>query len=488
MSSEKDNNICLPSYRLLTETQIKKIHEAALEILTTIGVKFANEEAIQLLEKFGCHVEDNIIKIPESLVEDSIKSAPSSINIYNRNGQLAMSLKGRNTYFGLGTDLITTYDIETGETRDSLLKDVINAAIVADYCENIDFIASFALPHDVPTNLMYIECARTQMENSTKPIFFTAAGKEDLAVIIQMAEIVAGGPQKLREYPFLIHYSEPTAPLIHSFGAINKLLLCADKKLPICYIPTVLMGATGPSTLAGGIAQANAEALSGIVLHQLRNKGAPIISGWGTVPLDMRTATYCYGAPELRLTNTAFADIYHHYQIPMWSIVGTDSQSLDQQAAMEHAFSILMAALDGANLIHDIGYLGQGLLGNPAAILMCDEIISYVRRILRGFEINSDTLSLDIIRKVGHGGEFLSEKHTLKHFRKEIWIPKYLNRDNPDAWKKKGGKTYGEILCQKTREILKTHQTEPLTTEILQKIRNISNEAEKLLVNMKFPA
>ena len=399
-----------------------------------------------------------------------------------------MTLENRNSYYGLGTDLVYTYDLETGKTRESVLQDVINATIIADYCENIDFLASYALPHDVPTNTMYIECFKAEVENSTKPIFFTAAGKEDLSYIIKMAETVVGGEEQLKEQPFLIHYSEPLAPLTHSYGAINKLLLCAEKQIPICYIPTVLLGASGPVTLVGGITQANAEALSGIVLHQLKSKGAPIISGWGVVPLDMKATTYCYGSPELRLTNTAFADIYHYYKIPMWSIVGTDAHVLDQQAAMEHAFGTLLAALDGANLIHDIGYLGQGLLGNPAAIVMCDEIISYVKRIMRGFDINEETLGLDIIKKVGPGGNFLAEPHTLKHFRKELWMPKYANRENPDSWKDKGSIIYEEKVIKKAKEILQQHKPLPLSKEIINKLRDLAQEAENKLLNFKFSA
>lgn len=480
---------CVPSYRLLTEDQIKEIHRASLEVLETVGVRVRHEEGVQLLRDAGCRVKDgDVVQIPNWLVEESIRSAPSRITVYNRMGEEAMRLEGRNIYFGLGTDLINTYDLDTGEIRPSLLQDVINAARVADYCEEIDFIASFALPHDVPTNTMYIECVKAMMENSIKPIFFTAAGKEDLEFIIEMASTVAGGKEALRERPFLIHYSEPTAPLTHSHGAVRKLFLCAEKGILVCYPPGDMLGASTPVTLAGGIVQANAEALSGIVLHQLKGKGSPIISGFGAIPLDMKTASFSYGAPDVRLTNSAFADLYHYYRIPMWSTVGSDAHCLDEQAAMEHAFGTLLAALDGANLIHDVGYLGQGLISNPAAIVMCDEIISYVKRILRGFDISREMIGMDVIQKVGPGGNFLTEKHTLKHFRQELWQPKFLNRDNPETWSKKGSKTYGERVTQKAVQILGTHQPELLPEEVSQKIDAIVRKAETALADMGFAA
>ena len=483
------NTRCRPQYRLLSEEQIKKIHLASLEILANIGVQITHEEALTLMEKNECDIDDNnIVRIPNWLVEECMKTVPPQVTIYNRKGQEAMNLGGRNIYFGLGTDLLRTIDLETDKLRLSVLQDVKNAAIVSDYCKEIDFIASFALPSDVPKNLMYVNCVKAMMENSVKPIFFTAAGKEDLEYIIKMAEIVTGSENKLRSKPFLIHYSEPTAPMSHSYGAINKLFLCAEREIPICYTPADLLGGTAPVTLAGGIVQANAEALSGIVLHQLKKKGAPIISGFAVVPLDMRTTVSSYGSPEERLTNSAFADIYHYYNIPMWSTVGSDSHCLDQQAAMEHGITILLAAMDGANLIHDIGYLGQGLVGNPVSIVMCDEIISYVKRFIRGFDLDIEKMAIDVIRDVGPGGNFLTHKHTLEHFREELWRPSFMNRDGPESWIEKGRRSYGDRLKIHTLKVLEKHKVEQLNIEMKQKLDEILAEAEINLSNINFRA
>jgi len=478
-----------PAYRLFNQEQIEEIHRASLEILETIGIRVPHQEAIQLLQQNGCRIKDGeIVIFPNWLVEECIRSAPSRITIYDRQGGEAMRLEGRNNYFGTGTDLLRTIDLDTGHARTSCLQDVINAARIADACADVDFIASFALPSDVPTNAMYVRCVKAMLENSAKPIFFTAAGKQDLEFILQMAAVVAGGEEFLREKPFLIHYSEPTAPLSHSYGAINKLFLCAEKSIPICYTAGDILGGSAPVTLAGGIVQANAENLSGIVLHQLKKKGAPIISGFAVVPMDMRTTTFSYGAPDWRLTNSAFADLYHFYGIPMWSTVGSDAHCLDEQASMEHAIGTLMAALDGANLIHDIGYLGQGLLGSPASIIMSDEIVSYVKRILRGFEMDREHLAVDLIKKIGPGGNYLAEKHTVKHFRTELWQPKHLNRDNPETWQEKGALRYGDRVRQKAIDILATHQPKMLIPEIQARIDEISIQAESDLEGLEFIA
>jgi len=481
------NSQCAPAYRLLTEAQILEIHRASLEVLETAGVRVLHEGAIDMLRAAGCRVKPRqAVQIPNWLVEECLRSAPRRITIYNRAGQEAMRLGGREIHFGLGTDLIKTQDLETGEIRPSRLQDVINAARVADACSEIDFVASFGLPSDVPTNAMYVACARAMMENTGKPLFCTAGGPEDLAVVVEMAAAVAGGEAALRERPFIIHYSEPTAPLSHSHNAVRKLFLCAERGVPICYTPGDILGASTPVTLAGGIVQANAEALSGIVLHQLKAKGAPIISGFVLAPLDMKKGTICYGAPDFRLTNSAFADLYHYYGLPIWSTVGSDAQCLDAQAALEHAMGTLLAALDGANLIHDVGYLGQGLVSNPAAIVMGNEIISYVKRIVRGFELTREKMAVEVIRGVGPGGHFLTQAHTRAHFGEELWSPLLLNRDSHDPWARRGSPTYEQVLTRKARDILATHQPPPLPAEVQEQLAAIAGRTEAALAGLQF--
>ena len=309
---------CVPEYRILNEAQIKRIHCATLELLETVGVKVMDGEARKMLDDAGCHLkEDNIVQIPNWLVEDCIRSAPSRITIYNRLGKEAMRLEGHRIHYGLGTDLINTIDLETGELRQSRLQDVANAAKVADALEDIDFIGSYALPYDSPSNMGYIDSFKAELENSVKPIFYTATGSEDLAVMNSMAAAAVGGADILREKPIHIHYAEPLTPLMHTSGAIRKLFYCADNLVPVNYTPGMMSGATAPVTLAGAITVGNAEALSGLVMHQLRCKGAPIISGFGMSTLDMKTSACVYGCPEYRLAISACSDLYHYYGIPM---------------------------------------------------------------------------------------------------------------------------------------------------------------------------
>ncbi|MBD3308635.1 trimethylamine methyltransferase [candidate division KSB3 bacterium] len=474
---------CIPQYRLLTEAQITELHQESLDLLETTGVKVLDDEALRLLHDAGCRIRGHqIVTIPRQLVEASIQSAPSSIQMFNRNGKAAMSLEGRNVYFGMGTDLLQTWDLKTGDLRQSCLQDVIDAAIIGDYCEEIDFIASNAFPHEAPDHLAFILEFKALLEHSIKPIYFTADGPDDLTVMLDMAAEVAGGAEQLRHKPFLIHYAEPISPLIHTSKAVQKLFLCADKGIPLNYVPALISGASGPVTLAGAIVVANAEALSGLVLQQLRAQGAPMITGFSATPLDMRSATTVYGSPDERLTHSACCDLYHYYGLPVWGEAGcSDAKCLDEQAAMESMASILMAALDGCNLVHDVGYLGQGLIGSAASVVMCSEIISYVKRIMRGFELSPERIGLDIIHAVGPGGNFLTQDQTRNLFREEHWLPRSINREPPEIWQKNGGKRYSERVIERTLEILATHQPARLPDEVASRIDAILERATRKL-------
>ncbi len=479
---------CVPTYHLLTPQQIKSIHTATLDVLETVGIDIHHDEARHMLADAGCLLKENDrVRIPNWLVEDAIRSAPSRITLYDRLGNEAMRLEGRRVHYGLGTDLIRTYDLDTGELRQSRLNDVAAAARIGDALQHIDFIGSYALAADSPTNLKYVDSFKSELENTIKPIFFTAAGLEDITYINAMAAAVVGSEAALREKPIHIHYAEPLSPLTHSFGAVQKLFFCADHGIPVTYAPGMMSGASAPVTLAGAITVGNAEALSGLVMHQLRAKGAPIITGFGMSTMDMRTSACIYGCPEYRLALSACADLYHYYGLPMWGTAGaSDANCLDQQAGMEWAVSIMMDAMNGANLVHDIGYLGQGLIGHPGGLVMCDEIISYVKRFVRGFDIDDAHIGLDIIREVGPGGEFLSTEHTIEMYKTEHWRPHQCTRVNLDTWLIKGHKAGAEMSTEKAREILKTHTPVPLSDTVAATLSEIRNEAETKLKGHHF--
>ncbi len=462
-------------FNLLSQEQIYQIHRATLKILERTGVDVYSEEGLSLLRSAGCTIsEKRRVKIPSEIVEEAIKSAPSKIVIFNRDGEKSMVLGGNNVYFGTGSDCVYTIDCRSKERRKTVRQDIADATLVSDYLPNIDFVMSLGIASDYPVKHSYIHAFQAMVENTKKPIVFTAADKNDCSTIIEIASAVVGSYDKLKQVPFIINFSEADSPLVHSEEAVGKLLLCAGKEIPVVYISGPASGATGPITLAGVLAQANAEALSALVMHQLKKKGAPIISEAQASIMDMRESTYNYGGPETRVVNAASHDIYHYYRIPVFGYAGcSDSNILDEQAAIESSLWCLMSALSGANLVHDVGFLGFGLIASLQMVVMTDEIIAMVKRMMEGIEINKETLALSVIDRVGPGGHFLVEDHTLRHLRGSHWYPKLLNRKNFQNWEREGKKTLGDKLDERVKDILKEHIPEPLSQGIKRKVNRI---------------
>jgi len=461
-------------YSTISPDQFKKLHFAAIEILDRIGVDVLNNEALELLKRAGARVEGENAKIPEWMVKEALAFAPSSIHVRDRNGKRAMTLENGRSYYGTGSDTQFVYDIYTGEHRAAVKQDVANAALVCDALANIDFVMSMGVISDVPTNKSYVHQFEAMALNTEKPIIYTAGNLSDIKEIYEIASIVCGGEDKLRSNQYIILYNEPSSPLLHTTEALEKLLFCAEKRIPVVYVPAVIMGATGPVTPAGALAQANAEILSGLVIHQLKAKGSPFIAGGGAPPMDLRTMVCSYGAPERDLTCTSLVAMARYYDLPVFTAAGcSDAQTFDQQAGLEAGFNLLISGLAGGNLIHDVGYLGIGMTASLEALLLCNEGISMVRRLLRGVEVNETTLALDVIEEVGPAGNFMSEEHTAEHCRDSIWVPELLNRMDYDNWKNSGGMTFQERANKKIREILDNHKVKTLPEETLLRIKAI---------------
>jgi trimethylamine--corrinoid protein Co-methyltransferase len=255
---------------------------------------------------------------------------------------------------------------------------------------------------------------------------------------------------------------------------VVKCLVCGEYEVPFIYIPSPMMGGTGPTTIAGNLTQANAECLSGLVIFQAKYPGAKFIYGGDATAIDMWHAVYLYGAPELNLLNAALADLAHFYQLPFFCISGsTDSKVLDAQAGVEYALSLYIAALNGCNLIHDCGYLESSLVSSFESILMSDEIISMVKYMLRPLEITEETIALKVIDEVGPGGTYLTHRHTLNNFRKSMWFPRFLDRARFSIWEEQGAKDLHQRLKEESQRILAAHRVPKLPEAIVQEIGRI---------------
>jgi trimethylamine--corrinoid protein Co-methyltransferase len=370
-------------------------------------------------------------------------------------------LSGRNVSFGLGSDCPNYLDPLTGQRRPFLVEDLRAFFRLADGLPELSFLMSAGIPSDW-SGSAYRRQFALMIQNSAKPIVFVCDDGEDCRRIVAAAASVAGGPEALRLNPTLVLYSEPTTPLEHSRTALEKLLVMAEAGLPLLHSPAPMMGGTAPATLAGGLALGAAEALSGLVIQQLKRRGAPFVFGSGLHHLDMRTSISVYGAPEFQLARLAVADLARFYRLPGWGYAGhSDSCLFDEQAAADAVFSAQVALESGTNLAHDVGYLEAGLTDSPEMVVFSCEAIRMLRRYGEGFRLDEEALALQVIQQTGPGGNYLAADHTLEHFR-EFWQPELFSRQRLAAWQEQGSKSLGARVREKTVELLKAAPGSPL--------------------------
>ncbi|MBW2148113.1 MAG: trimethylamine methyltransferase family protein [Deltaproteobacteria bacterium] len=474
--------LCQPSFRILSKEAKEEIHLAACEVLRRTGVLIHDAETIEMMAAAGCFVRNgNLVYIPTWLVEESVRLAPRSIHIANRRGEIAMRLEGRKSYWGTGSDTPFILDSRSSSRRKTNLDDIAQVSVLVDALEHLDFHMCMGVAHELPQSMADKHHFLAMVSNTIKPLVFTASSVRNLEDIYRMACLIAGGEEKLKENPFIIHYAEPIAPLIHPRESLQKLLFCVDHRIPVVYTSGTTTMQNGPATLAGSLVLSVARGLSGIVIAQLRRKGAEIILTFHASSMDPRSSIHTYASPEHILCQAAGRDMAELYGIPHWGRAGcSDAKVVDQQAAFEAGVEIMMQAVGGENLIHDVGYIESGLTSSWDSIVICNELIGMAKRVLKGFEISPETLALDIIHQVGPSGHFLMEDHTFSHYREETFLPRLIDRELFDRWKQLGGTTLLDRARQSVFEILESHRPEPLDEKILAHLKELADKKHRI--------
>lgn len=468
-----------PAFTLLTSAHQSAIAAAAFELLERVGVKLTEGEARALLLGAGAQAAGDRVYLPEELVAQAIQSAPQGISIHMRTGELAMRLEGRNYFFGAHSDAPDVLDPFTNQRRPCREEDVRRNAVLIDGLPNLSFTTASGLVADrrpeIADRVSLAQC----LKNSTKPVLAMPVSLQAVADCWELAAVAAGGEQVLRAQPLMIVYSEPVSPLVHPDETVRKLLFCAEHEIPLVYTPYAAMGATAPLSQVGIIAQMCAESLSGLVVHQLKRPGAPFIFGGMPSVMDMKTTIFSYGAPEFQLGNSLMAEMAHYFELPNFGTAGTsDSQVFDGQAVLEVIASCMMAALSGANLVHDIGLLGNATLVMPEMIVATDEIINMIRHLFPELVVDEAGLAVEVISDVGPGGEFVTHDHTLNHFR-DIWYPELLYRGGARAWNSSDQLTFEQRVNAKTRDLIESHRPEPLPEDVADQLDDVIKRAEK---------
>jgi trimethylamine---corrinoid protein Co-methyltransferase len=465
-----------PYYRRLSDSQIQVLHDSTLEVLERTGVRILEEEALALFKKGGADITDgNRVRIPSWRVEWAVKTAPKQIILYDQEGHAVIRLRGRNCYYGNGSDLVNIIDHRNNQRRSATLQDIREIVAVLDALPHIDFVMSGFIPGDIKPEIAERHQMKVMLENTKKPIVYVTTSLPNTQSKVAMAEVVAGGEAELRRKPFCVNYINIAHPFRHNPDSLQKLLFLAGKGLPAIYRPSIVTrGISTPITIPGFLVANNAAQLAGLVVSQLKREGAPFIrcchSG-GT--FDMKTMVGLHSAPEVRGFQE---DLAHWYGLPSFGIGGTSaSNCVDQQAALEASVTLMSSTLSGAHLIHDVGYLESGLSGSLPHLVICHEIIAWLKAYMKGLEINAETLALDVIDEVAPDGNFIDTQHTVSHLREDHY-PELRNQKRFDDWFAEGARSLLERSTMKVEAILAAHKTRELPEEVRKKIQKIVDE------------
>ena len=480
MDRSNFNNVLKGSpLRFLTEEEMEIIHSKSLEMLNEVGSIVQHEGAREMLLKAGCRAgKKDIIYFPPALVEWATRQAPSHFHVYDRDGDLAMDMGGRNCYFGNGSDCPQYLDPETGERRQVTEKDMNDIAKITDALPQLDFLMCGGLMYDYPVT-SYEHQYAAMLRNSTKPAVVTAANRNSIANITKMAVAVRGSLEELMKKPLFIMYNEPISPLTHCYDAVDKLMYCAENMLPTNYSPCMMPGGTGPITNAAAIIQCNCECLVGMVIHQLTNPGAPIVFGGAAYNMDLKCMQPTYCSPEAQVNNIALAQMAREfYKVPSWGFTAcSGGKVFDAQAYGEAISYVFSIGFSGTNLNHDVGFMNYGLTYSPELLVACNEAISQVRRMFDGVVFDNDHLAMDVMKEVGPKGHFLDQIHTLK-YNKEMWQPDLTDRLDEENWLAAGGTTFEQRVKDRTLDIIKNYVPKPIPPKKDAIIQQVLDEAD----------
>ena len=470
-------NVKRPTLSLLEEESIKEIYGAALRILESTGVEIDNGEILELLHQNGVTIDFNkkIAKFPQDLVKKCVKSAPSEIKLYSRDGKHNLLLKNNNIHFDPGSAAINILD--DGIIRKPVSDDLEKFVRLADYLEYIHAQSTALVITDVPDRFVDRYRLYIVLKNSTKPVITGAFTTDGVHEMKKLLEIVLDKGDVAKK-PIAIFDCCPTPPLEWSNITSQNLIDCARYGIPVELVSMPLAGATSPATLAGSIVQHTAETLSGIVIAQLANRGALCIYGGSPAIFDMRRGTPPMGAIETIMIDCAYAQIGKFLGLPTHAYLGlSDSKTVDSQSGFESALGIVLGALTGINVISGPGMLDFESCQSPEKLVIDNEICGMALRMIHGIQVSGESLAEGLIRNTGPGGHFLNSRHTLKWFRKEQFIPSIIiDRMTTSLWQEKGSKTTRQRAKEEVKRILSEHKPEALPPDIE---RELDGMAEK---------
>lgn len=475
-------SITNPKLRLeiLSDEEIQHIHNTTLHIIEKVGVRFPSKKALHLWEEYGATVdhEKMIVYVKPETIETALKSAPSSFPLGARDIKQDCPLDGNHVFLatdGCGVEVI---DIQSGARRVSCLQDVADIARIADGTEEIGFHWVALSAQDKPVETRGLHEIKTVWANSTKHVQTESIYSESEARMgVDMARALAGGKEELRQRPVLSLMQCTASPLGQDGGSLEAALIAAEAGIPTGFMTMAANLTTGPSTLAGNLVVGNAEVISALALIQLAYPGAPVFYAAAQTASDLRSGAYTGGGPEDFLYGAATNCLADFYNIPLsMGAFATGAKEPNWQAGVENSFSSFMACISMSDMLLGAGFLHGSRIWSYAQMMLDCEIFAIIHKMMQGIVVNDETLAFEAIASVGPGGNFLSQKHTLKHMR-DIFLPQFMDRRPYNIWEEKRDDARDWSLL-KARNILENHHPQPLE-------KKLDTELDKMISSLE---
>lgn len=468
---------------LFERQTLEQLHDASIRILATIGVHVPHAKMLDLFAEAGAEVDraSQRVRIPETVVMRCLETAGKSFTIYGRDrSKKAEFGAGRRNYNSSAGQALWINDDVT--RRYPSLDDVRTAARLVDGLPSINIVGAMADPHELPVEWRCVAVAAEQIKHTTKPITFWFHDRASAKFLMELLTIVAGSEEEAARYPLAYPFLEPISPLRFPQRGVDLLFETCRLNLPVPIGPMAQVGVSAVGTLAGTIAQQNAEILAGVCIVQLVRAGTPVCYGGIPHAFDMRTTQVIFGGPEQALMAVGLTELGKSYGLPVYINVGlSDSKLIDAQAGLESGITLACGAMAGADIFGHFGICGADQGASMTMLVLQHEIIRYVERLLRGVEVTGDTLALDVIEQGMQAGSFLGLEHTASHFRRELWFPQLLDRRYWDGWASDGRQDMFRRCCAMKDRILREHVPEPLGDETLKAVDELLSAARRHL-------
>ena len=472
--------------QVLTNVQITRIHDTSLSILESVGVVVPHLEILDRFAEAGATVDHQSqrVLIPSDLVGRSLEQAGKQFTIYGRDMSHTASFgKGKRNYNSIGGEALWV-DEPGQERRYATLEDVVTATRFGDALSSINIVGAMSDPRDVPVGMRCVKVMATMVKNTVKPIHFWYHNRASAKYLNEIMVAVRGSEVEASNHPLCYPFLEPISPLRFPFDGIDLLFETSRLNLPVSIGPMAQMGLSAPATIAGTLAQENAEILAGICTTQLIRPGMPVCYGGICHAFDMRTAQLIFSGPEQAIFGVAMTQMGKHYGLPVYINVGlTDAKRPDAQAGMESGMTLMLGAAAGADIFGHMGISGVDQASSLDILVMQNEVIQFVESVMRQIEFSDEALGLAEIEAVGPGGSFIEQEHTARHFRRELWFPELLDREYYESWRGAGAISMEDRCRQRKEEISKTHEPEPTSEDLVRALDEIVVAAERVLGN-----